>query len=42
MQRLTEQPDYVEVSAPRAFVRVKGTQFEQFYFNIRVRERGLP
>jgi general secretion pathway protein L len=42
MQRLTDQPDYAEVSAPRAFVRVKGTQFEQFYFNIRVRERGLP
>jgi general secretion pathway protein L len=42
MQRLTDQPDYVEVSAPRAFVRMKGTQIEQFYLNIRLRERGLP
>jgi general secretion pathway protein L len=42
MQRLTDQPDYAEVSAPRAFVRVKGTLIELFYFNIRLRERGLP
>jgi general secretion pathway protein L len=42
MQRLTDQSDYAEVSAPRAFMRVKGTQVEQFYLKIRLRERGLP
>lgn len=42
MQRLTDQPDYAEVSAPRAFIRNKGAQTEQFYFNIRLREGERP
>jgi general secretion pathway protein L len=42
MQRLTDQPDYAEVSAPRAFAREKDTQAEQFYLNILMRERVSP
>jgi len=38
MQRLTDQPDYAEVTAPRAITRLKGTQTEQFYLDIRRRE----
>jgi general secretion pathway protein L len=42
MQRLTDQTDYAEVSAPRAFAREKDSQAEQFYLNIQMRERASP
>ena len=42
MQRLTDQPDYAEVAAPRAITRVRGTQLEQFYLSIRRREGASP
>ncbi len=42
MQRLTRQDEYAEVTAPRAFVRVKGTSIEQFYLDIRLRRGGAP
>ena len=38
MQRLTDQPDYAEVTAPRAITRVHGTPLEQFYLSMRRRE----
>jgi hypothetical protein len=41
MKRLTDQPEYAEVSAPRAFARLRGTDTEQFYLNVRLRERPL-
>jgi hypothetical protein len=37
MQRLTDQPDYAEVTAPRAITRAKGSQTEQFYLDIKRR-----
>jgi general secretion pathway protein L len=42
MQHLTNQPEYAEVTAPRAFTRVKDAQAEQFYLNIRRKEMTLP
>lgn len=41
MQRLTDQPEYAEVTAPRAITRAKGSQTEQFYLDIRLREGGV-
>jgi general secretion pathway protein L len=37
MQRITDQPDYAEVTAPRAITRAKGSQTEQFYLDIKRR-----
>ncbi|MEZ5572075.1 MAG: PilN domain-containing protein [Halioglobus sp.] len=42
MQRLTDEPDYAEVTAPRAITRMKGTQTEQFYLDIRRRQGESP
>ena len=42
MQRLTRQDEYAEVTAPRAFVRVKGTSVEQFYLDILLRRGDAP
>ena len=42
MQRLTDEPDYAEVMAPRAITRVKNSEMEQFYLSIRRREGVLP
>ena len=42
MQRLTDESDYAEVSAPRAITRVKNSQTEQFYLSIRRREGVVP
>jgi len=38
MERLAGQPEYAEVTAPRAITRVRGTEGENFYLNIRLRE----
>jgi len=36
MQRLSSQPEYSEVTAPQAIVRVGNTGLEQFYLDIRL------
>lgn len=36
MQRLSSQPEYDEVTAPQAIVRVGNTDLEQFYLDIRL------
>lgn len=41
MERLAGQPEYAEVTAPRAITRVRGTEGESFYLNIRLREAPL-
>ena len=41
MQRLAGQPEYAEVTAPRAITRVRGSEGENFYLNIRLREAPL-
>ena len=38
MERLTDESDYAEVTAPRAITRVQNSQAEQFYLSIRRRE----
>ena len=38
MERLTDEADYAEVTAPRAITRVQNSQAEQFYLSIRRRE----
>ena len=42
MQRLTQQDEYAEVTAPRAFARVKGAGVEQFYLDIQLRRGDTP
>jgi len=42
MQRLTDQTDYAEVTAPSAFTRVPGAKVEQFSLHILLRERESP
>ena len=42
MQRLTQQDNYAEVTAPRAFARVKGAGVEQFYLDIQLRRGDTP
>jgi hypothetical protein len=41
MERLAGQSEYAEVTAPRAITRVRGTEGESFYLNIRLREAPL-
>jgi general secretion pathway protein L len=40
MQKLTDLPDYEEVTAPQAIVKVGNSGLEQFTLNISIREEG--
>ena len=42
MKRLIDEPSYVEVDAPRAISRVRGTDLEQFYLQITLSAENQP
>ena len=42
MQILTGEPDYVEVTAPAAIIKVANSGLEQFSLNLTLAEGGAP